>query len=328
MITAFGASNSCLNSLEATIDDPVPEGTVWIDLLAPSDPEERAVEAALKLDIPTREELAEIEASSRLYQEDGATFMTATLIRRGDDGRAEAQPVTFILKDKWMITVRYSEPRAFPLFVRRAQKPGACPRSAEGVLLTLLEAVVDRVADHLESVALTIDRTSHVVFHSPSGRKPRGRDFEGLLQSVGEEGDFNSKLRESLVSIGRMGAYLTTVLDGASTKRVSRDIKAHLKTLQRDVQSLTDYSTFISGKINFILDAILGLISIEQNAIIKIFSVAAVVFLPPTLIASVYGMNFKFMPELAWPYGYPMAVGLMALSALLPIIYFRRKGWL
>jgi magnesium transporter len=328
MLTAYGTSNSCLAPLETSLDAPVPPDALWIDLLAPTPEEEIAVERALKLDIPTREELAEIEASSRLYQEDDATFMTATLIRRGDDGRAEAQPVTFILKGRWLITVRYSEPRAFPLFVRRAQKPGVCPRTAEGMLMSLLEAVVDRVADHLESVALIIDRTSHVVFHSPTGRRPRGRDFEGLLQSVGEEGDFNSKLRESLVSVGRAAAYLTTVLDGSSSKRVSRDVKAHLKTLQRDVQSLTDYSTFISGKINFILDAILGLISIEQNAIIKIFSVAAVVFLPPTLIASIYGMNFQFLPELHWHFGYPMALGLMALSAVLPILYFRRKGWL
>jgi magnesium transporter len=118
------------------------------------------------------------------------------------------------------------------------------------------------------------------------------------------------------------------VLDSATSKKPTREVKAHVKTLQRDIQSLTDHSTFISGKINFLLDAVLGMISIEQNAIIKIFSVVAVIFLPPTLVASAYGMNFRFMPELTWPYGYPVALGLMALSALIPVVYFRRKGWL
>jgi magnesium transporter len=328
MLTPYGVKNGGLTVEKPAADGLLPAGAVWIDLLTPTPEEEQEVEAALGIDIPTREELAEIEASSRLYQEDGATFMTATLIRRGDDGRAEAQPVTFILKGNSFITVRYSEPRAFPLFAKRAQKPGSCPSTADGVLMNLLEAVVDRAADHLESVALIIDKTSHEVFHAEKSRRPRGRDFQELLRRIGEEGDFNSKLRESLVSLLRLAAFLSSVLDSSAAKKSAREVKAHLKTLQRDIQSLTDHSTFISGKINFLLDAILGMISIEQNAIIKIFSVAAVVFLPPTLVASIYGMNFRFMPELDWPYAYPMALALMALSAVLPMIYFRRKGWL
>jgi magnesium transporter len=328
MLTIYGVRNGGLKVEEADPAGSLPAGAVWIDLFAPSPEEEQAVERELAIDIPTREELAEIEASSRLYQEDGATFMTATLIRRGDDGRAEAQPVTFILKDRWFVTVRYSEPRAFPLFARRAQKQGSCPSTADGILMNLLEAVVDRAADHLESVALVIDKTSHEVFHADASKRPRRRDFQELLRRIGEEGDFNSKLRESLVSLLRLAAFLSSVLDSSTAKRSTREVKAHIKTLQRDIQSLTDHSSFISGKINFLLDAILGMISIEQNAIIKIFSVAAVVFLPPTLVASIYGMNFRIMPEIEWLYGYPFAVALMALSALVPVIYFRRKGWL
>jgi magnesium transporter len=326
MLTIYGIKNGALSIEKETAQGSLPAGAVWIDLFSPLPEEEQAVEKALSIDIPTREELAEIEASSRLYQEDGATFMTATLIRRGESGRAESQPVTFILKDRWFVTVRYSEPRAFPLFVRRAQKPGNCPVSADGILMNLLEVVVDRAADHLESVATIVDKTSHEVFHTGKSRRPRGRDFQGLLQRIGEEGDFNSKLRESLVSLLRLAAFLSSVLDTA--KKTNREVKAHLKTLQRDIQSLTDHSTFVSAKISFLLDAILGMISIEQNAIIKIFSVAAVVFLPPTLVASIYGMNFRFMPELEWLYGYPAALGLMALSALVPVLYFRSKGWL
>jgi magnesium transporter len=224
--------------------------------------------------------------------------------------------------------VRYSEPRAFPFFVRRMQKPGTCPANADGILMGLLEAVVDRAADHLESVGLIIDKTSHEVFHAEGSKRPRGRDFHELLRRIGEEGDFNSKLRESLVSLGRLGAFLTSVQDSSTGKRAPREVQAHLKTLQRDLSSLTDHSTFVSGKINFLLDAILGMSAIEQNAIIKIFSVVAVIFLPPTLVASIYGMNFRLMPELNWPYGYPLALGIMALSALVPLVYFRRKGWL
>ncbi|HEY7747232.1 MAG TPA: magnesium/cobalt transporter CorA [Aestuariivirgaceae bacterium] len=328
MLNFYGVKNGGLTVEEASPGKAVSPDAIWFDLFAPTPEEEQVVENALGIDIPTREELAEIEASSRLYQEDGANFMTATLIRRADDGRAEAQPVTFILKDQWFVTVRYSEPRAFPVFVRRVMKPGNCPASSEGILMSLLEAVVDRAADHLESVALVIDKTSHEIFHTEASKRPRGRDFQELLRTIGEEGDFNSKLRESLVSMLRLAAFLSTVLDSATSKKPTREVKAHVKTLQRDIQSLTDHSTFISGKINFLLDAVLGMISIEQNAIIKIFSVVAVIFLPPTLVASAYGMNFRFMPELTWPYGYPVALGLMALSALIPVVYFRRKGWL
>ena len=309
MLSVFGVSKGCLTPKQVPAGGIIPESAIWIDLYSPAPEEEQTVEEFLKIDIPTREELAEIEASSRLYQEDGATFMTATLIRRGDDGRAESQPVTFIMKDRWLITVRYSEPRAFPFFIRRMQKPGTCPASADGILMGLLEAVVDRAADHLESVGLIIDKTSHEVFHEES-KRPRGRDFHELLRRIGEEGDFNSKLRESLVSLGRLGAFLTSVQDSSTGKRAPREVKAHLKTLQRDLSSLTDHSTFVSGKI------------------IKIFSVVAVIFLPPTLVASIYGMNFRLMPELNWPYGYPLALGIMALSALVPVLYFRRKGWL
>jgi magnesium transporter len=328
MLSVFGVSKGCLTPKQVPAGGIIPDSAIWIDLYSPAPEEEQTVEEFLKIDIPTREELAEIEASSRLYQEDGATFMTATLIRRGDDGRAESQPVTFILKDRWLITVRYSEPRAFPFFVRRMQKPGTCPANTDGILMGLLEAVVDRAADHLESVGLIIDKTSHEVFHAEGSKRPRGRDFHELLRRIGEEGDFNSKLRESLVSLGRLGAFLTSVQDSSTGKRAPREVQAHLKTLQRDLSSLTDHSTFVSGKINFLLDAILGMSAIEQNAIIKIFSVVAVIFLPPTLVASIYGMNFRLMPELNWPYGYPLALGIMALSALVPLVYFRRKGWL
>jgi magnesium transporter len=193
------------------------------------------------------------------------------------------------------------------------------------VFIALLEAIVDRAADHLERVGTIAAATSKEVFQAADGKS---RNFTSLLRRIGEEGDFTSDIRESLVSLSRLTAFYTAVLD-LDRKTEGRKVqRSHLKTLQRDLSSLTDHASFLSDKISFILDATLGMITIEQNAIIKIFSVAAVVFLPPTLIASIYGMNFHVIPELDWLWGYPFALGLMVASVLATFIYFRRKGWL
>jgi magnesium transporter len=326
MLAAYGTANGCLTEFPAMAEPAVPPSAIWLDLVEPTHAEESAVEEALGIDIPTREELAEIEASSRLYQEDGAAFMTANLIRRGDDDQPESSPVTFIIKDKLLITVRYHYPQAFPVFIRRAMKAHMGPINGLGLLISLLEAVVDRAADHLERVGQIVDDTSKRVFHS--AQRKRNPNFEELLQKIGEEGDFTSKMRESLVSLGRLCAFMTAIMDQAKSTRDTRDTRSRLKTLQRDIISLTDHASFLSAKISFLLDAVLGMIQIEQNDIIKIFSVAAVGFLPPTLVASIYGMNFNIMPELSWEWGYPFAIVVMVLSGLIPLIYFRRKGWL
>ena len=339
MLNAYGTAKGCLIEFATAATAAVPEGAVWLDMVEPSAEEERVVEAALGIDIPTREELAEIEASSRLYQEDGAAFMTANLIRRGDNDQPESSPVTFIIKDNVLITIRYHHPQAFPVYVKRAMKPQTTAMTAWGVYISLLEAVVDRAADHLERVGQIVDETSRRTFgtgrmlgagQKREARQQRRRDvnLEELIENIGEEGDFTSKMRESLVSIGRVVAFMTALVDQMKQTREVKENRARIRILQRDIQSLTDHSSFLSGKISFLLDAVLGLISIEQNGIIKIFSVAAVVFLPPTLVASIYGMNFRIIPELSWEFGYPMAILLMVLSAVLPWFYFKQKGWL
>jgi magnesium transporter len=212
-------------------------------------------------------------------------------------------------------------------------KPQTTSMSGWGVLISLLEAVVDRAADHLERVGTIVDDTSRQIFNTDrrsSSRRVRKKapNLQELLEKIGEEGDFNSKMRESLVSIGRLAAFMSAILEPLKQTRAMKDHRARIKILQRDIISLTDHASFLSGKISFLLDAVLGMISIEQNGIIKIFSVAAVVFLPPTLVASIYGMNFKIIPELDWAMGYPFALALMIVSAVLPYIYFKRKGWL
>ena len=339
MLNAYGADKDRLVEYATSVTAPVPKGTLWLDLVEPSADEETAVEAALGIDIPTREELAEIEASSRLYQEDGAAFMTATLIRRGDSDQPESSPVTFIIKDNILITIRYHHPQAFPVYVKRAMKPQTTAMTGWGVYISLLEAVVDRAADHLERVGQIVDETSRHTFgnsrvmaaaENRGPRQPRrpSINLEDLIRNIGEEGDFTSKMRESLVSIGRVVAFMTAIVDQMKQTKDVKENRARIRILQRDIQSLTDHSSFLSSKISFLLDAVLGLISIQQNGIIKIFSVAAVVFLPPTLVASIYGMNFNIMPELNWKLGYPMAIGLMILSAILPWLYFKKKGWL
>jgi magnesium transporter len=334
MLNVYGAANGCLTELPVDTQE-LPPDSVWIDLVEPTANEESKVEGVLGIDIPTREELAEIEASSRLYQEDGAVFMTANLIRRGENDEPESSPVTFIIKDNTLITVRYHHPQAFPAYVKRAMKPQSTPMNGWGILISLLEAVVDRAADHLERAGQIVDETSKKTFgakrtlagtHKQNPRK--SVNLQELIENIGEEGDFVSKMRESLVSIGRAVAFMQAIADQQFDKKAAKENTARMKILQRDIVSLTDHATFLSGKISFLLDAVLGLISIEQNGIIKIFSVAAVVFLPPTLVASIYGMNFAFMPELQWQLGYPLAIGLMIMSAVLPYYYFKGKGWL
>jgi magnesium transporter len=301
------------------------EAFVWIDLVSPTQDEETALETRLGIGVPTREEMEEIEVSSRLYQEDGAVFMTATLPAQTDQDSPVMAPVTFILVGERLVTVRYHEPRAFVTFPLRASRVNLGCIKGEAVLVALLEAIVDRLADVLERTGHEIDAISRNVFQRKGGRSSTSRDFQGILEDIGRQGDLTSKIRDSLVSLERLIGYLAQV---TLQRKSEADIRTRVETLARDAGSLNDHVSFLSQKITFLLDATLGMVNIEQNAIIKIFSVAAVAFLPPTLIASIYGMNFRYMPEFSWLYGYPVALGLMVMSAVLPYLYFKRRGWL
>lgn len=298
---------------------------VWVDLVRPSDDEEARLEDELGIEIPTRDEMEEIEISSRLYQENGAVFMTAILPAHADGDEPDMQPVSFVLSCQHLITVRFHEPRAFQTFSQRAAKVAMGGETAEGVLIALLEAVVDRLADILERAGRDVDETSRKIFRRHNGRPTEAQDFQAILEAIGRKGDLISNIRDSLVTLDRLAGFLSQhVADEGDPP----EHKVRVKTLTRDIRSIADHAGFLSQKITFLLDATLGMINIEQNAIIKIFSVAAVVFLPPTLIASIYGMNFEHMPELEWLLGYPFAIGLMILSAILPFVFFKRQGWL
>ncbi|QYZ72067.1 magnesium/cobalt transporter CorA [Neotabrizicola shimadae] len=299
------------------------ETVVWWDLFNPDREEETELEQQLKLELPTRDEMQEIEISSRLYSEDGGHFMTALIPSHTDADDAVIQPITFILSDHRLVTIRYTEPRAFTTFPQRAEKTSLGLTSGETILLGLLEAVVDRLADILERAGREIDAISRSVFGQKGREARKDANYKATLEELGRKGDLTSNIRDSLATLERVLAFL-----GPKLTQTSKEVRDQLKALVSDVRSLTDHLGFMAQKITFLLDATLGLINIEQNAIIKIFSVAAVVFLPPTLVASLYGMNFEFMPELKWTLGYPFAIGLMILSAVLPYFYFKRRGWL
>jgi magnesium transporter len=303
----------------------ITEGALWIDLLNPTPEEEAQIERGLKLEVPTREEQQEIEASSRLYQENGAYYMTATLLYQPEQGEPRTTPVTFILTGQRLITLRYAEPRAFSIYVARCNRAETELKSGAAILIGLLETIIDRLADFIERIQAEVEGLSHSIFEIKGGVASRQRRFDVLLRAIGREGEITSKARESAHSFGRL---LTFLVHAANERKEGKPLQARIRTAARDVASLTDHATFLSSKIIFLLDATLGMINIQQNDIIKIFSIAAVVFLPPTLIASSYGMNFEHMPELEWLIGYPFALVLMVLSGVLPYLYFKRRGWM
>jgi magnesium transporter len=325
MLTVYIPTGTTLERRVLPDGADCPPEAVWIDLVTPTGTEDKTVERALGIAVPTREEMQEIEVSSRLYVENGGRYMTATLLCQSDTDTPKITAVTFILAAHRLITVRYDDPKPFAIVSAKLGRQ--CPATVTGelVLIDLLDAIIDRSADVLERIGSAVDEVSHTIFEPQGSRAGRSRAYTAVLTTIGRKGDLTSKVRESLVSIGRLVLFLANEADGM---RWAKDMRAQLKSMQRDVQSLSDHVSYLSGKITFLLDALLGMVSLEQNNIIKIFSVAAVVFMPPTLVASIYGMNFKFMPELDWWFGYPMAIGLMLLAAVLPYLLFKWKRWL
>lgn len=300
---------------------------VWIDMYDPNPSDETTVEAALGVDIPTREDMQEIEVSSRLYDADGALFLTAQVIATPASSEPVIGPVTFVLTKGRLVTVRYHAPGSFKVFADRATRQATGCVNGPTTLLALMETMVDRLADMLEGEARKLDALTKAIFeaHRPSGR---AATLGAILQRIGRAEDLNGKITESLSTIQRVLGYLSVPAGKGAASVVAGIDKDRLKVLLRDVRSLVDTAGVQSRKILFQLDATLGVINIRQADIIKIFSVVAFVFLPPTLIASVYGMNFVHMPELEWTWGYPMALGLMLLSAVIPWAIFRAKNWL
>lgn len=305
----------------------LPDEVIWLDLHEPTSEELRTIERRLGIETPTREEMREIEASSRVYEEGGALYLTTTLLYQADSLPPRTTEVSFILKGERLVTMRFADPQPFRSMAGRIERYGATLTTAHGVFFWLLDAIIARVADVMERSALDLDEMSDSIFGAArkSGKEEKP-DLLEALERIGRNGATMAKTAESLHTLQRV---LLAVGVADSLPQLGRkDARQRAKALTRDVQSLTDQLARINTKIDLLLNATLGLINIEQNNIIKIFSVVAVVFLPPTLIASIYGMNFDFMPELAWPYGYPFALVLMVLSAIVPYQFFKWRGWL
>jgi magnesium transporter len=316
-------------SFDLTCDPQDPPGSaVWYDLVDPTPAERAFVDQAAKVSIPSREEIEEIEVSSRLYNEDGVEYMTVTAASRLDTDEPIKAPIMFVLGGVALVTVRYLESRPFANVIERASRPGGCPSSTgEHLMLTLIEAMVDRLADALEQVGAKIDQVSRDVFR-PQARDDvgkRDRNLQATIEKVGQAGDVLAIIRESLVGFNRLVGYHHGM---GHIARGTMDTDGRIRTIQRDVSALSDHASYLSSKIGFMLDATLGLINLEQNQIIKIFSIAAVCLMPPTLVASIYGMNFKHLPELDLEYGYPIALIMMMITGLAPYLYFKKKGWL
>lgn len=323
MMTTYESNGKALSVRESGA--ALTGNSVWIDLLQPTTEEDKYVEEALAIDIPTRAEMREIEPSNRFYQERGAYFMTASLVYNVEAPVPQTTPVTFILAGDRLVTVRYAEPKAFPLFLQRVEKGDAPCNTGSSIMAGLIDAIVHRMADLIERIQDEVERLAGSVFELRGGEHTRNRRLDAVLRRIGKAGDFTARAEDSAASLHRL---LLFFMQATQDREDDPRIRQRLKGALRDIDSLMDHTKFLSQRINFILDATLGMISIEQNQIIKLFSVMAVVLLPPTLVASVYGMNFKYMPELGWTLGYPWALGLMTVAAIGPIIYFRRKGWL
>jgi magnesium transporter len=325
MISSFLLDDTGLHRREVAPGTPVPDGSIWVDLLEPSAEEEQRLESQLGIDVPTPEEMREIETSNRLYEEAGVLYMTATVVTKIETDRPESSQVTFILTPDTLVTNRYTDPLPFRRFIAYAARHAAQCSNAIAILAGLLEALVNRIADVLERIAADMDTLSSEVFTPPApGMRRRTRDYRAILERVGRAGDLNSKAREALSSLSRLLVFLQQ----AEHPQMNTEMRHRLRTLSRDVNQMSDHAGFIASKVQFQLDATLGMINIDQNNILKIFSVATVVLLPPSVIGAIFGMNFDLIPAASQPWGFWGAIGLMVVSAVLPWWAFKRQGWL
>ena len=317
----------------ATIEDDGADGgaldrAIWIDLCSPTDAEIERVEKAFDIRIPNREHLAEIEASSRLRADRGRLIMSAPLIaRQGELGMLS--PTGFLLLETTLVTVRFMEMAAFDA-VHDAVAKTDRPESGRDVFVRLLEDIVDRSADRLERVAEELTKASHEIFAEPEKDSKKHRlahetkRLRALMISIGRQSEQMVKVRHAFLAIGRIASFVTDRCE----PRIEPDLRERLASVRHDIESLDEFESSLTGRVQLLLDAATGFISIEQNEVVKVLTVVSVAGVPPVLIAGVYGMNFQHMPELAWRYGYPYAIVAMVVSTVLPVIWFKWRDWL
>jgi magnesium transporter len=325
LITVYTKQDDRIISQPHTCGEPIPEHVFWVDVLSPADTELVTIERSFGLLVPTKSEIWENQVLNRQYIENGIAYMTAAIITKMDHPYPDTSAITFILTPTFLLTVRYIAPSSFTNFQQRLQRSNEHFATPAHVLEALLEEIITRVAHNSEVVVDTLDALSHTIFGTDTPAPSAANSSQLMKEAIRKLGiaaDLNSKINESLHSIIRLLSFFK---QSVPTDEITAN---NISILITDGQTLIKQTSFLSDKITFLLDATLGMINVEQNMIIKIFSVATVFFLPPTLVSSFYGMNFKNMPELDWQYGYPMAITVMIILAVLPYFYFRKKGWL
>lgn len=325
MLRAYGPD--CDGRVIDPKTERIPDEATWIDLEMPTPQEEKLVERCIEVDVPTQAEMAEIEPSSRLYENNGALYMTMSALRGVDEQHPTTTPIGFVLAGNRLVTIRYANPKPVRNFENHARREPELVRDGATALVRLLDAIIDRLADEIEAVSAKMERLSQEIFQEQQDqRRIPAEKLTALLTSIGRTQTLLTKIRYSAVSSLRLLSFF-----GGSNlvhDEKNKEVRHHVVSLTTDVTSLSEHASFLSDNLTFLLDASLGLISIEQNAAMKLFSWAAVVFLPPTLIAGIFGMNFHYMPELGWRYGYPLSLALMFATAVGPYLYFKRRGWI
>ena len=300
---------------------------LWIDLLDPTEPERLVAEALSGLTLPTLAHLSEIESSSRLRFREGVLTLSTPMISLAAPLPRGTAPIGFVLSHRILVTIRFSALKAFDSVAGDFDGSSDAPASGLEVFVRLCDELVDRMADALEGTAGSLNDLSAAVFHAEDTRDQAPRHTNSRLRDqlslVGQMGDRSSNTRDALLGLGRVLAFVGDHTTGWEDGRFD----ARIASLKQDVISLNDYEMHLSDKVQFLLDALVGMIGIAQNDIFKILTIVSIVGIPPTLVASIYGMNFKLMPELGWTLGYPFGLAMIVISAIIPVLWFKRRGW-
>ncbi|WP_131118616.1 magnesium transporter CorA family protein [Lichenihabitans psoromatis] len=314
---------------DLTLPD-LPSNVVWMDLLDPTAEELSFVERFAKVILPDDESLEDLQTVSRLRFEGDILQVFTPVLFRDPAGEVRTTTVGFFLTPKLLVTVRTEELLSFTNYINRKVKPGdATVHVATDVFVGLLEAIVDRMADAVEALGAELDRVSRQIFTNPADSPKRIKpikyeaELESILHTVGRSGDLTSNIRDSLLGIGRLLAFVTA----NAQDKLPNGVKNRIKTLRQDIASLNDYETRLTDKVQFLLDSTLGFINIDQNRLFRLLTIASVVGIPPTFVVGLYGMNFKNMPEYDWAWGYQWGLLLVSISMVVPAIWLRRKGW-
>ncbi len=306
----------------------LPAEVNWIDVMRPEAKEVAFLERILDIKVPTLESLSAIETSSRLYRDKDLLYMSMPMIVRATSGVAQTSPLGFVLTKDYVLTVRYKQFKPCEDLHYAEVVENGRPADGPSAFISLLEAIIENGSDELEKINSELDGLSQTVFDQGGGKPHEGpiqdtKNLRRVLGAIAANGNLASKISDVLLGMSRMLPFVS----GEAESYLSPAEAAKIKTLGRDIASLNEYERGQTDRIQFLLDATLGLTNIEQNNIFRILTVVSVVGIPPTLVASMYGMNFKNMPELEWTYGYEWGLGLILLSALIPIIWFKRRGW-